>query len=456
MQSLSALPDVGAAARRWALVGPILRVLAEAGFFSVVYATAAVVIGGHPPFLGPIEFTLLVGGGAVVGSLARENPEIGAIGLIGAVAGGGVLGWVAGPETRDLLAIDALAALGAHGIGWLGAVAVLRGSFIHGAGTADGIEQLLRWFLPDVAVLWALATILALPALWPSFAVYALWGSLTMIVAGLAAIGLIRLGEVHGGLAETRVRRMWRWLVVAAAVSVVPLSIPFVVLSGIPLGTVFSPISEPLLVVVGLLALPLALLVELLLGVLQPIFRGLGSGGSESVSFEILPRVQEILRNTGSSLGGTLIGIVLAAMVVIVLAIAIYALARWIVRRDPYAELDGGLAADVVEHAIVIPVSQPSRPRAAARQRRAAAHDAVSAYISAVESLAVHPDWARSPAETPALHSLRVRAADMPGADDFSRLAADYQLARYAERPITPREDRRALSRLDRLRRLLR
>ncbi|MEP7158451.1 MAG: DUF4129 domain-containing protein [Chloroflexota bacterium] len=452
MQSSSPLPD-----RRWARLAPCLRVFAEAGFFSVLYAAAAVVVGNHQPFLGPIEFSLLVGLGAIVGAFARDSPEMAAFGLIGAVLAGGLVGWLASPEARDLVSSNLIGAAGSHGIGWLGAFAVLRGSFIHGAASADGLEQLLRLLLPLAAFLWALATVLAPVVLWPSFAVYALWGSLAMIVAGLMAIGLVRLREVQGDLGEIHVRRMWRWLVIAAAIAVVPLSIPFVVLSGIPIGTIFAPIAEPVLIVIGLLVLPLGLLVEALIFWLTPLSPGLGAIFDQlALAIQRLDRSDQPYEPGEPSVAATVIGIVLATLVIIVLVIAIYSLARWVLRRNPYAEIGGGRAPDVVEHAIVVPVPDPPRSRPAGRQRRVTAHDAVTAYVTAVEELAGHPVFARAVIETPAEHSLRLRRADMPGSSDFSRLAADYQLARYAERPITAREDRRALSRLDRLRRLLR
>ena len=451
MQLLSQQSD-----RRWALAGSVLRVLAETGFFSVVYAAGAVVLGHHPPFLGPIEFTLLVGAGAVIGGFARESPEVGALVLIAAVLGGGALGWLASPDTRSLLPEGVLTALGSHLIGWIGAFAVLRGSLItESAASAEGLEQLLRWLLPLVAWLWGLATVLTLPVLWPSFAVYALWGSLTMIVAGLAAIGLVRLRHVHADVAETSVRRVWRWLVIAAAIGVVPLSLPFMVLAGVPLGMLFRPIAEPVLFVLGLLILPFALIVGALLNLFRPLFGPPGSLPPDAPA-EVIHQGEQALREVGPSLAGTVIGLFLAVIVIAVFAVAVYALARWMLRRDPYADAARRRLDDTIEHAIVVPSPAPARPRAAARHRRGAAHDAVGAYVSAVEVLSSHTGWARDPAETPAEHSLRVRAADMPGSPEFSRLAADYQLARYAERSITPRENRRALSRLDRFRRLLR
>jgi hypothetical protein len=442
---------------RWTRLGSSLRVVAEAGFFAVVYAAAAVVIGHHPPHIGPIEFGLMVGFGLIVGSFARDSPELGAFVLIAAVLGGGLVGWLASPDARALLGTDLGGAVASHGIGWLGAFAVLRGSLIQGAASATGLEQLLRWLLPLAAVLWAVTTILAPAGLWQSFATFALWGSLAMIVAGLTAIGLVRLREVHENLADNRVRQMWRWLVIGAAVAVVPLAIPFVALSGVPIGEIFAPITGPLLLVVGLLLLPLALLVELLLDVIRPVFVGSGADpGAPADPIELFTADQLGLQNVGPTLAGTLLAVALVTLVTAVLLIAIYSLARWALRRDPYAETGDGRVPDVVEHVIVVPVAEPARPRSAARRRRTTAHDAVTAYVSAIEELAAHPIWGRAAVETPAEHSLRLRIAEMPGSADFARLAADYQLARYAQRPISNREDRRALSRLDRLRRLLR
>ena len=458
MQSSSPQPDSSAAEndRRWALAGPVLRVAAEAGFFAVLYAAASVVLEHRAPLLGPIEFTLLVGLGALVGTYAQDNPEIGAPALIIAVLGGGAAAWLASADARALLPGHLLAAVETHGIGWIGAFAVLRGSFIHGAaGGAYHLEQMLRWLLPFIAWLWALATVFTLPGLWPSFAAYAMWGSMTVIVAGLAGIGLVRLRAVHAGLQETSVRRLWRWLVIAAAISVVPLSLPFVILAGVPVGVVLEPLAGPVLFVLRLLILPFALLIELLLSLLAPI------AGGEAVppeqAADIIQQQRQAFVEVGPSLAGTLIAIVLAAIVIAVLVVAVYALARWLVSRPDQAEQLEDPVEGTIEHAIVVPAREPARPRGVAgRRRRRAVHDAVTAYVSAIEELAAHPAYARATSETPAEHALRVRREGMPASSDLARLAADYQLARYADRQLSPREDRRALGRLDRLRRLLR
>ena len=457
MQSSS--PDVQSSSpdRIWARLGPILRVVAEAGFFTVLYATLSVTLEGQRPLLGPIEITALVGLGALVGRFARPNPELGAIVLVAAVLGAGIACWLASPVARSLLPDHLGPAMITHGIGWLGAFAVLRGSVIRGeSGEALHLDQLLRALLPFVALLWAVATLFAPRDLWLSFAPFALWGSLAVIVAGLAGIGMVRLNALHAGPIEGRVRRTWRWLVVAAAVLVVPLSVPFVALAGLPVGVLFEPFVGPLLFVIGIIVIPAGWFIDALVTLLTPFASNLAQ-----FLDELAQRFANVRRAPSEavepSLLTTLIGIAIATIVVTVLAYSAYALARWLLSRPEDEERVDDPVGGVIEHAIVVPEHEPARPRPGlVRRRRGAAHDAVTAYVTAVDELAAYPAYARLASETPAEHSLRLRAAGMPASVDLALLAADYQLARYAERRLTPREDRRALSRLDRLRRLLR
>lgn len=442
--------------RHWALAGTALRIAAEAGFLATLYAAAAVLLEGSVPLIGPTEFILLVGLGALVGHFGQDRPEFGAPALIFAVLGAGIACWLASPIARGLLADHFGAAMITHGIGWIGAFAVLRGSVIRGgANGAYQLEALLRSLLPFVAVLWAVTTLFVQRPLWPSFVAYAMWGSLALIVAGLAGIGLVRLNLLHAQVREIRVRQLWRWLVLAAAISVVPLAVPFAVLAGVPVDVLLQPLTGPVMLIIGLLIIPFAFLIDVLVALLTPVASSLAHFLDE-LRDRLLNRQRTQVEPVEPSIVTTLIGVAIAAVVIFVIVSAIYLLARWLLTRDEGAEAPKQTMDGFVEHAIVVPTPVPPRPRAAARHRRGAAHDAVGAYVSAIDELAAHPDWARVASETPAQHSLRVRAADMPGSPEFSRLAADYQLARYAERPITPREDRRALSRLDRLRHALR
>lgn len=442
---------------RWTLLPPVLRVAAEAGIFTVVYAAAAVVIEHQPPLLGPIELGLLVAGGALVARVARPLPEIGALLLIAAVLAGGAAGWLASPAARAVLLSDPATALATHGTGWLAAFAVLRGLTVGGAtSTARQLEQLLRSMLPILALIWAVTTLVALPVLWLSFAASALWGTVVLLVAGLSGLGMDRLQALHAGVTESRVRRVWRWLVLAAAISVVPLAVPFVVLAGIPVDLLFGPIIGPVLFLIGLVAYPLAFIVDALVVLLKPFAGPLGLFLDEMQARLGKPRPPEEVIEP--SLLTTIIGLSLALITVLVLAGAAFAIAHWLLSRREDELSERGAVDGRIEHSFVVPVAAPRAPRPATgrRRRRDAARDAVGAYVSAIDELSALPIYARQPSETPAQHALRLRATLMPAAPELGRLAADYQLARYAERDLTDAEDRRALARLDRLRRLLR
>lgn len=450
MQWLSRRPE-----QLWTYAGPILRVGAEAGFFTILYAALSVTLEGRAPVLGPLEFTLLVALGAAIGTFAEHNPVLGAPALVIGVVGAGIACWLASPDARAVAGLSPGYALVTHGIGWLGAFAVLRGSFIRARGDGSWqFEPLLQRLLPIAGVLWAIAWYFAPPALRPSFVVYAMWGSLALIVSGLAGLGLTRVHAIHAKVLDQRVRSMWRWIVIGLAVLAVPLALPFALLAGAPVDLLFRPFGGPLSLLVDLLLIPLGLIVDLLIAIFMPLSLGIG---------EILDRIGQGLarrRNTEAlvepTVANTLAGLILGGVVLLVLLYAAYQLARWLLARPRDMELADDPDEGMLEHDFMVPAPDPLRNRARTRRRPGAAHDAVTAYVSAIDALAAHPAWARDDAETPAAHSRRVRGADMPDSAGFSRLAADYQLARYAERSITPREDRRALSRLDRFRRALR
>jgi hypothetical protein len=87
------------------------------------------------------------------------------------------------------------------------------------------------------------------------------------------------------------------------------------------------------------------------------------------------------------------------------------------------------------------PAARPIRP-----------HDAVTAYVATLEQLAAaDPASARASQETPRAHARRIAAGR-----DLAALQADYALARYAGRTITPAENHRAIGRWLRIREALR
>jgi hypothetical protein len=83
--------------------------------------------------------------------------------------------------------------------------------------------------------------------------------------------------------------------------------------------------------------------------------------------------------------------------------------------------------------------------------RRGRPGDAVGAYLAALRVLEPHEALRRESTETPAAHSRRLREAGA-GALELDLLAADFQLARWAGRRISPAEDHRAIRRWERFR----
>jgi hypothetical protein len=287
----------------------------------------------------------------------------------------------------------------------------------------------------------------------PAFLAAAFWGTALFIVGALVSLGLARLNVLRVGMGDRGLRRRWRWLVVGCGIAAVPLAIPFALLSGVPLATLLGPLALPFQWLIGLLAIPFGWFVDLLVAFLRQQ-RILSPDAVDEIQQIGAKPAQETAQTPDA---GGWIGVVLLVVLVILLVILVFAIARWLLGREiPEASNDTLLAGEL-EHAIVVPERQvpwpPSRRRTL---RRAPAHDAVSAYVDALADLDSHPIYARSLSETPGHHAARTRAAKMPAWPDLSLLAADYQLATYGERRLTASEDRRALGRLQRLRRGLR
>jgi hypothetical protein len=94
------------------------------------------------------------------------------------------------------------------------------------------------------------------------------------------------------------------------------------------------------------------------------------------------------------------------------------------------------------------------RPRRAARGTGPPA-TGVEAYLALLRDLDPVPARRRGDAESPAEHARRLRGAGL-GAAGLDLLAADYELAVFGDRTLTPGEEQRAIARWRRLRRTLR
>lgn len=440
---------------RRSLVMPALRILAEAGWITVVYSAASVIVSHQAPVLGPIELSLFVAVGALAGWLGRPRSEIGPVLLIIAVLVGGAAGWLASSEARSMLD-DLPRAFNVHLAGWLAGVAVLRGALISpGPSAADEIERLTRSMPAALAVVWAYASIVAHPTLWLSFAVGAMWGTVLFLSAAVVALGMARLNVLHATVTDQRQRRGWRWLVAAVGFGVVPIALPIAVLTGVPLAQMLNPIIGPLRLIGDILTIPLSWIVWILTEIFKPIAGPLGQFLDElqrRMAGRAKPEDQE------PALIGTLIGLALWVLALFAVLLVIFLMAQWLLKRKGVNDEPLDAVPDT-ERSIVVPQRDPKPAASRFRlRRRGMPTDVVSAYLGALAELETHPELARLASETPAEHAARLRraAVDPDAASDLARLAAGYQLARYADRHITPLENMRSVKRFRRIRRLLR
>jgi len=433
---------------------PVAQCLAEGGLLAVV-AAALQALFGEVPIIGPLEFAILAGAGMAWARRARwRGPAGEAFGLPALAVAAGALAWLLAPEVRvALLQGDAQAALAAHHGGWVGALAVIRGHAHHSRVVDEEVQdELMRWGLPTVAVAWLighLAASQAGPGLQEPFTALAFIGSLVFVGSGVLALGLARLATVRG---EGPGGGSWFGFALLVAVGMTVLGIPAALFLGVPLEALVAALVAPIRILGALIVLLLspvvilaALFIDLARGILP---EGFGQGTIQLPVIEI-----GATRQPTSPLPGILFFLVISAIILLELAaVALYLWWRWRERRQMEA-----LLGEVAEERSVVfdrAPRPPRRPRPAAPARLDRS-DPVGAYLTALDTLAADGRWARRATETPRAHLARVTAS-APIGPALTRLAAAYQLVRYAGRPLADRERRRAARRLDRLDRALR
>jgi len=432
---------------------PVVQCLAEGGLLAVVAATVQAVFG-EVPIMGPFEFAILAGIGMAWARRARwRGPAGEAFGLPILAITVGTLAWLLAPEVRvALLEGDAPAALATHPGGWVGAVAVLRGHAHHSRVVDEEVQdQLMRWGLPALALAWLIGDLAAGrvgPSLQEPFTAVAFIGSLVFVGSGVLALGLARLATVRG---DGPGGGSWFGFALLVALGVTVLGIPAALVLGVPLETLLVALVAPIRVIGALLLLllsPVVLLAALFIDLARGILpEGFGQGSIQ------LPVIELGVRQPTSPLPGIVFYVVIIVIILLELAaVALYIWWRWRERREMESLL-GGVAEErsvVFDRAPRPP--RPPRPEAPAPRDRS---DPVGAYLTALDALAADGRWVRMAAETPRDHLTRVTAS-APIAPALARLAAAYQLVRYAGRQLGDRERRRAARRLDRLERALR
>ena len=419
----------------------VVEAAMEGGWLLVVYAGFEVGLMRHQPSLGPVEFTLAALLGIWIGRRPRTWPRPLALAALAVVV---LIGWLASPATWAALQAGALlAAAAAHPGALLLGAAVLRGGAHR--DPLDDVEtsaNLLRYLTPILLLPWLVGAIIPVASLRLSFVGSAWMGTLVFVVAGFAALGFGRL-RLLGLTADPRDRAGRTWFLVTAAVplSLIAVGVPLALWTGLRPEDLAEAIVRPgvlLFTLVALLVAPPIAAGGVLAGLLKPGSATVPNAGG----------------GTGNGLGlgaldsGQLVTI--AIVLTVVIAVSILLVLRWL--RPP--RRDGQDRPRIVEErAIVVPARVP-RP---ARRRRPGApavpHDAVTAYLATLDLLADDPSLARHASETPAGHAQRLAHAGADAAPGpLRRLAADYQLARYGERPITEPETSRALARWRRAR----
>ncbi|MDH4335327.1 MAG: DUF4129 domain-containing protein [Chloroflexota bacterium] len=437
------------------LLLPAAQVLAEGGWLAVVYAAAQALAGGTP-HVGPLEFALLVTAGMLWGRRRRWTGTVAeAVGLPLLAVAGGAAAWFLDPEARGLLIDGHLtAALSTHAAGWIGAVAVWRGE-THRSAEDDDVQaaQLLRWAVPGLAAPWLIGHMVTAGSAESAFTAAAFMGTLIFVGSAFTAVGLARLEAVRAATgSDWQANRSWLLLVLGVAVGLTLIGIPAAAFMGVPAKALLTVLIGPLraiLLALLLVSTPLIVVIAALTELLRPFL-------PENITLPTfaLPNLavdpSEVVSDAPTWIFYGVVAL-LAAIELIFLAVVLYL--RWQERRrDRFS-----LADAFEERSIVIPPPEPVSPLqpVPGAHRRPATSDPAGAYLAALDALERDGRWARASSESPAIHAARARDEGLSGSA-LPRLAAAYQLVRYAGASLTAGERRRGPSRLARLRKTLR
>jgi hypothetical protein len=327
----------------------------------------------------------------------------------------------------------------ANATAWLLGLAFFRGS---AHGDPDDEAFVAAWMLSrglaGVTIFWAVAALAGMAAV-PAYTTTAFTATLVFIAAGLLAMGLARLGELHVEAADRAARRRWVGLLLAVTALLLGVGIPVATLLDVPLwdvlGTILGPLAPLVVALAVLLARPFFALADLLAALLGP-----ASHQPDAIPVPT-PVVGPPLPPPGPA-GGTLDDLTWLAWLVLGMVAIVLLLSAFLAQQRPRR---GASSADEVREAEPITLGRlPRLPRIGLPRRPATPHSAVEAYRMVLRSLLGRPEG-RLAGETPREHAGRVR--DSAHGAVIARLAADYQLAALAGRPLSPLEERRAIER---------
>ena len=428
---------------------PVLAILAEGAWLTVVYVAVETAFDGRPPLLGTLELAAAAGLFAVAVRRRWLRPDDAPLRFYAALLAVGVLGWLWSAEARaPALRGELATAIGLHPGGWLLLIAAMRGV---GRGIEIDDRALTRLVLvgvPALAVPWTLGQ-LGSGELRPTFVEGAFVGSLTFVATGFMAAGLARLSEVgrETGV-DWRRNRSWLGTVLGVLALVLAVGLPAAWLLGLPVDAVAKGLVGPVVSLIGYAFLALAFVAAIGSAALYEVLSRIGIVLPAPMTADELDRLPQLREYTIEQLQGPLAAIAIVWLLVAVLAVVV--IRTWIRRRAR------GVAHGIREERRIVFPQRSFRLRvpslAVPRRRRAISPaDGATAYLAALGELEAHrPDAARRPTETPREHARRVSIGEI------RLLQADYALARYRGRALTPAEDRRAIARFSRLRARLR
>ncbi|MGH2382110.1 MAG: hypothetical protein ACRDG7_12940 [Candidatus Limnocylindria bacterium] len=430
---------------------PLLAILAEGAWLTVVYVAVETVIDGRIPLLGTLELAVAAGVAALAVRRGLLRPDDNPLTFFGVLVAIGAVGWLWDDRVRSLLLSgDLAAAIGLHPGGWLLLVAAMRGV---GRGIEIDDRALTRLVLlgvPGLALPWLIGQ-LGPDALRQVFVEHAFVGSLTFISAGFMAAGLARLQEIgrETGV-DWRTSRSWLGTVLGVLAIVLAIGVPAAYVLGLPVDTVTRGLIGPVISLLGYLLLVVAFIAAIMSTALYEALSRLGLQLPAPLTAEELDRLPEMREYTIEQLEGPLMTIAIGWAAVLLLIVIV--VRTWIRRRARVLPRDGR-----EERSFTIPQGsfRLDMPKLGAvirrRRRRGPPTDAVSAYLAALDELvAEDAGSARRDSESPHAHASRV------GIVEIGSLQADYALARYGGRRLTAPEHRRALGRWRRLRARLR
>jgi hypothetical protein len=430
---------------------PILALVAEGAWITVAYVSIETTIARQAPLLGTFEFAAIAGIVALAVRGGWLDPDERPLSYLGAVLACGAVGWLWDADARATLATgEVVDAIGLHPGGWLAMVAAMRGTGRAFEVDDRAMSRLVLGGVPALAIPWALGQAAA-GDLRPVFTREAFVASLGFVSSGFTAAGLARLAAIgrETGV-DWRRERSWLFLIVAVLALVLLFGIPAAFLLGVPVDAVARGLVGPLATLIGYAFLAVAWVAGIILLALVTLLSGLEIRLPVAAPSAPIPGVAGY---TFEQLRGPLVSIAIFWALVVLLTIVV---ARtWLRRR-----LRRDAARPDEERAIVVPqvsfrLGMPMRRPG--RRAHGIPRDAVGAYLAASEELAARrAALAREEAETPRAHARRALAREPDLAPELAWLQADYALARYGARSLSPVEHLRAIDRWRRLRGRLR